>query len=49
MRTPLVAANWKMQKTIQEALVYAADLCQRVADVHDVDIVSSRVILTFWQ
>ena len=39
MRTPLVAANWKMQKTIQEALVYAADLCQRVADVHDVDMV----------
>ncbi len=28
-----------MQKTIREALVYAADLCQRVADVHDVDIV----------
>ena len=39
MRTPLVAANWKMHKTVQEALAFAVDFRDRVAGVSDVDIV----------
>ena len=36
---PLIAANWKMHKTVPEAVDYAADLVPRVRDVPDVDIV----------
>ena len=39
MRTPLVVANWKMHKTVREALAFAVDFRQRVADRRDVDIV----------
>jgi triosephosphate isomerase len=39
MRTPLVIANWKMFKTVQEAIVYAKELRGLVKDVSDVDIV----------
>ena len=38
-RRPLVAANWKMHKTVSEAVAYAADLVPRVRDVRDVDVV----------
>ena len=39
MRRPFVAANWKMHKTVQEAVAYAHDFAPRVEAVTDVDIV----------
>ncbi len=39
MRTPLLAANWKMFKTVQEAFVYAKEFTRLVKDVNDVEIV----------
>ena len=39
MRTPLVAANWKMHKTVDEALAYARAFRPLVAGVHDVEVV----------
>ena len=39
MRTPLVAANWKMFKTVHEAVVYTKELRGLVKDVDDVEIV----------
>ena len=38
-RRPFVAANWKMHKTVREAVDYAADFVPRVRDIPDVDIV----------
>lgn len=39
MRTPILAANWKMHYTAVEAKAVAADLAQRVAEVKGVEIV----------
>ncbi len=39
MRRPLVAANWKMFKTVHEAIVYIKELRMLAKDVHDVEIV----------
>ena len=39
MRTPLVAANWKMHKTVDEALAYARAFRPLVAGVSDVEVV----------
>jgi triosephosphate isomerase (TIM) len=39
MRRPIVAANWKMFKTVHEAVVYMKELRKLVKDVHDVEIV----------
>jgi len=39
MRRPIVAANWKMFKTVQESVVYIKELRKLVKDVHDVEIV----------
>jgi triosephosphate isomerase len=39
MRTPLIAANWKMFKTVTEAVVFAKELKSLVKDVSDVEIV----------
>ena len=39
MRTPLIAGNWKMFKTVQEAVVFTKELRSRVRDVADVEIV----------
>jgi triosephosphate isomerase (TIM) len=39
MRTPLIAGNWKMFKTVQEAVVYAKEFRSFVKDLEDVDIV----------
>ena len=36
MRTPFIAGNWKMFKTVQEATVYAKELRSLVKDMHDV-------------
>jgi triosephosphate isomerase len=39
MRTPLVAANWKMYKTVREAVAFFTDFTGLVKDVTDVEIV----------
>ena len=39
MRTPLVAANWKMFKTVQESIIFAKELRSLVKEVTDVEIV----------
>ncbi len=38
MRTPFMAGNWKMNKTIAEALAFANEFRGRVANVSDVEI-----------
>jgi triosephosphate isomerase (TIM) len=39
MRTPLIAGNWKMFKTVHDAVVFAKELRPMVKDVTGVDIV----------
>ena len=39
MRTPLIAGNWKMYKTVSEAVKYAKELRVLVKDITDVEIV----------
>ena len=39
MRTPFIAGNWKMFKTVHEAVVFAKELRSLVKDVTDVEIV----------
>ncbi|MDD2556678.1 MAG: triose-phosphate isomerase [Desulfuromonadaceae bacterium] len=39
MRKPLIAGNWKLHKTINEAKDLAKTLCTKLADVHNTDIV----------
>ncbi len=39
MRTPLLAANWKMFKTVHDAVVYVKEFRSLVKDIDDVDIV----------
>jgi triosephosphate isomerase (TIM) len=39
MRTPFIAGNWKMYKTVQEAVVFVKELRSAVKDVTDVEIV----------
>jgi triosephosphate isomerase len=39
MRTPFIAGNWKMFKTVTEAVVFAKELKSLVKDVVDVEIV----------
>jgi triosephosphate isomerase len=39
MRIPLIAGNWKMFKTVQEAVVFAKEVRSLVKDVTDVEIV----------
>jgi triosephosphate isomerase (TIM) len=39
MRTPLIAGNWKMFKTVQEAVVFVKELRGTVKDVEDVEII----------
>jgi triosephosphate isomerase (TIM) len=39
MRTPLIAGNWKMFKTVQEAVVFVKELRVVVKDVAGVDII----------
>ncbi|MFQ6078702.1 MAG: triose-phosphate isomerase [Thermodesulfobacteriota bacterium] len=44
MRRPIIAGNWKMNKTVSEAVDFARQLRPLVADVRDTDIV---VVPTF--
>ena len=39
MRTPFIAANWKMFKTVHEAVVFVKEFRSMVKDVADVEIV----------
>jgi triosephosphate isomerase len=39
MRIPFIAANWKMYKTVHEAVVFVKELRSLVKDVKDVEIV----------
>ncbi len=39
MRTPFIAANWKMYKTVREAVAFIKEFRSMVKDVHDVEIV----------
>ena len=39
MRLPLIAGNWKMFKTVQEAVVFVKELRRLVKDITDVEIV----------
>jgi triosephosphate isomerase len=41
MRTPFLAGNWKMYKTVAEAVAYVRELGGLVAGVDDVDIVAA--------
>jgi len=41
MKLPLIAGNWKMFKTVQEAVFYTKELRALVKDVTDVEIVVS--------
>jgi triosephosphate isomerase len=38
-RTPFIAANWKMYKTVHEAVAFIKELKSVAKDVHDVEIV----------
>ncbi len=39
MRRPIIAGNWKMNKTVKEALELVDDLKRELRDIQDVDIV----------
>ncbi|HEY2434637.1 MAG TPA: triose-phosphate isomerase [Vicinamibacterales bacterium] len=39
MRTPFIAANWKMYKTVAEAVAFIKEFRPMVKEVHDVEIV----------
>jgi len=39
MRTPFIAANWKMYKTVLETVAFIKEFRKMVKDVHDVEIV----------
>ena len=39
MRTPFIAANWKMYKTVHEAVVFVKEFRSLVKDIDDVEIV----------
>ncbi len=39
MRTPIIAGNWKLNKTLDEALTLVRDLKEQLSDLQNVDIV----------
>jgi triosephosphate isomerase len=41
MRTPFIAANWKMHKTVLETVAFIKEFRSMAKDVHDVEIVVS--------
>ena len=45
MRIPFIAGNWKMFKTVQEAVIFAKELRSIVKDVIDVEIVVAPTFL----
>jgi triosephosphate isomerase (TIM) len=45
MRIPFIAGNWKMYKTVQDAVVFVKELKSAVKDVADVEIVVAPTFL----
>ncbi len=43
MRKPMIAGNWKLNKTLSEAKKLATELAQQCQDIHDRDIVIAPV------
>lgn len=41
MRKPLIAGNWKMHKTVAEAVKYIEELRALVSDIDDVDVIAA--------
>ncbi|MDQ3417981.1 MAG: triose-phosphate isomerase, partial [Acidobacteriota bacterium] len=39
MRTPFIAANWKLYKTVHETVVFVKELRSLVKDAGDIEIV----------
>ena len=39
MRTPFIAANWKMHKTVHEAVVFIKEFRRIIKDISDIEIV----------
>ncbi len=39
MRTPIIAGNWKMHKTLAEAVQLAHEIREAVVDIKGVDVV----------
>jgi len=46
MRTPFIAANWKMHKTVQDAVAFVREFRTLVKDVHDVEMVIAPPLTT---
>ena len=39
MRTPFIAANWKMHKTVHEAVVFIKEFRRIIKDISDIEVV----------
>ncbi len=48
MRKPMIAGNWKLHKTVSEALELVKDVQKNVADVQDVEIVVAPVFTALY-
>lgn len=48
MRKPLMAGNWKMNKTIPEAVAMVKELKEKIADVKDVDVLLCPVFTALY-
>jgi triosephosphate isomerase (TIM) len=48
MRIPFIAGNWKMYKTVQEAVVFVKELRGLVKDVADVEIVVAPTFISVY-
>jgi triosephosphate isomerase len=48
MRTPIIAGNWKMNKTITEALELVRELTMELKDIKDVDILVCPVFTALY-
>src|SRR5260370_11889521 len=44
MRTPFIAANWKMYKTVHEAVAFVKEFRKLADSVHDVEIVVAPLL-----
>lgn len=48
MRKPIIAGNWKMNRTVQEAVNLISELKPLIADVSDVDVVVAPTFTALW-
>jgi len=44
MRTPIIAGNWKMHKTIAEAVQLAHEIREALTDIKGVEVVYARLL-----